>query len=193
MRIRHDNIESLSDQELMEYALNGDPRGHNPIIEKMCSRIQLTRDYVPQHGDHPRMIAIWEIAQRFAGRRRALFLKPADIWNELPDIRKASKEHFVTIFLDGQNEEVRREIISIGTVDQSITHPRDVFFPAVKHMASSVILCHNHPSGNLQPSDMDIETTKRLVKAGRVLGIEVLDHVIITKTAFNSMKEKGMI
>lgn len=193
MRIGIDNIGSLSDQELIEYALNGDPSGHNHITARMCSRIQLTRDYVPQHGDHPRMAAIWEIARRFAGRRKVLILKPEDVWNELPDIRKASKEYFMTIFLDGQNQEVHREIISIGTETKSITLPKDVFFPAVKSMATSVILCHNHPSGNLEPSEADIETTKRLVKAGKILGIEVLDHVIITKTAFTSMKERGQM
>lgn len=96
-------------------------------------------------------------------------------------------------FLDARNQEIKREIVSIGSLNANLVHPREVFEPAVRHLAAQVIIAHNHPSGDPSPSRDDLEITKRLVEAGKILGIEVVDHIIVTKIRFLSFKEQGLI
>jgi DNA repair protein RadC len=81
----------------------------------------------------------------------------------------------------------------VGSVNSSLVHPREVFKPAIKNSASAVILCHNHPSGNCIPSSEDIEITKRLCEAGKIVGVQILDHIIIGDGVFFSFKDKGLI
>jgi DNA repair protein RadC len=119
-------------------------------------------------------------------------LSPRDVFDGLKDIRESKKEHFVVFFLDTRNQQIKREIISIGTINASLVHPREVFEPAVKHLAVQVILAHNHPSGDLEPSEEDLDVNRRLTEAGKILGIEVLDHVIVTRTAFKSFRDGGL-
>ena len=84
------------------------------------------------------------------------------------------------------------EIVSVGTINASLVHPREVFEPAVKFLAAQIILAHNHPSGNLEESEEDLKVNKRLVEAGKIMGIEVIDHVIVSTGGFMSFKEKGL-
>ncbi|MBP6869164.1 MAG: DNA repair protein RadC [Candidatus Pacebacteria bacterium] len=100
---------------------------------------------------------------------------------QLHDIRNHKKEHFVALYLNARSELIHREDISVGTVNASIVHPRDVFAPALEQNATAVIVAHNHPSGNSEPSPEDLEVTKRLKEAGKLLGIRVLQHLILTK------------
>ena len=140
------------------------------------------------------LLACFELGRRFiTGKKASIYLKPKDIWEGLRDIRDRKKEHFVVFYLDTRNQEIKREIISIGCLNANLVHPREVFEPAVKNLAASVIVAHNHPSGNLEPSQEDIDLTKRLAGAGKLLGIELLDHVIVSKEGFSSFKEKGLI
>ncbi len=103
------------------------------------------------------------------------------------------KKHLIGIYLDTRNKIIRKEIISIGTVDTSLIHPREVFAPAVECSAKSVILAHNHPSGNTTPSSEDIKITKRIINSGEILGIQLIDHIIIGGNEHLSMKDKGLI
>jgi DNA repair protein RadC len=112
---------------------------------------------------------------------------------QLQEMRTAKKEHFVALYLNSRNQLVNKEIISIGTLNSGIVHPREVFKPAIDCLVSSIIVAHNHPSGSPIPSEKDIELTKRLVEAGKILGIEILDHVIITNKDSFSFKEKFLI
>jgi DNA repair protein RadC len=140
------------------------------------------------------ILAAFELSRRLiSGKKSGIYLKPRDIWEELRDIREAKKEHFVVFYLDTRNQEIKRDIVSIGTLNYNLVHPREVFEPAVRNLAASVIVSHNHPSGCLEPSDEDLSLTKRLVQAGKLLGIELLDHVIVTKAGFMSFKEKNLI
>lgn len=140
------------------------------------------------------IIACFELGRRLLkDKPSALILSPQEVWEELKDIRDGKKEHFVVFFLDTQNQEIKREVISVGTLNSSLIHPREVFEPAIKHLASHIIIAHNHPSGSLEPSDEDLAVTKRLADAGKLLGIEILDHVIVTKTGYASFKEKNLI
>lgn len=106
-------------------------------------------------------------------------------------LKDYSKEHFYLIALDSRNWSIHE--VSLGTLNASIVHPREAFTEAIKSKAASVIIAHNHPSGDSEPSQDDLEITKRLVEAGKVLDIEVLDHIIVTKETFLSMKEKGIL
>jgi DNA repair protein RadC len=103
------------------------------------------------------------------------------------------KEHFRTVILDTKNQIICIENISIGTLNASIVHPRDVFKAAIRNNGNSVILVHNHPSGDTSPSNEDINITKRLVEGGNLMGIKVLDHLIIGNGNYLSMKEKNLM
>ncbi|TSC53169.1 MAG: DNA repair protein RadC [Parcubacteria group bacterium LiPW_39] len=108
-------------------------------------------------------------------------------------IGREKKEHFVILLLDSRNNLIDICNISIGTLNANLVHPREVFEPAVRHSTAQIILAHNHPSGDAEPSEDDLEITKRLVEAGKIMGMDVLDHIIITKTKVFSFKEKGLI
>ena len=108
-------------------------------------------------------------------------------------IQDKAKEHFKLVLLNVRNSILDVSTISVGTVSASLVHPREVFKKAIAHGASSVVLAHNHPSGNPEPSEDDVKLTQRLVEAGRLLGIEVLDHIIVTTKEFVSFKERGLM
>jgi DNA repair protein RadC len=185
-----------SDRELVNLALHipeGAESAWAKIAKQFVDKLHSFNGYVPSEQDPVAMQAIWEIAQRFTGKKNHVYLKPRDIWEELRDIRGAKKEHFMVFFLDTRNQETHRETVSIGTLNYNLVHPREVFEPAVKYLAAGIIVAHNHPSGCLEPSDEDLSLTKRLSQAGKLLGIEVLDHVIVTKDAFTSFKQKGLL
>jgi len=140
------------------------------------------------------ILASLEIGRRFLQNKKSeLILSPQDVWTEMKDLRDSKKEHFVIFYLDTQNQIIKREIISVGTLNESLIHPREVFEPAVRYSTAQIIMAHNHPSGNLEPSPEDIVVSKRLIDAGNLLGIEVLDHIIVTKDGFKSMKELKML
>lgn len=107
-------------------------------------------------------------------------------------IANQDRENFVAVLLNTKNEVIEAPVISVGTLSASLVHPREVFKPAIRASAASVILAHNHPSGREEPSREDREVTRRLVEASKIIGIEVLDHVIIGREHF-SMKEHGML
>lgn len=105
----------------------------------------------------------------------------------------ATKEHFIVLGMDNKNMILVYHIVSIGTISEAIVHPREVFFPVMKALCSGAVIVHNHPSGNTAPSRQDIETTKRMVEAGKILGIPVLDHVIVGNDSYYSLKENGYL
>jgi len=136
------------------------------------------------------------------GKRQELELELEDIDIKNPQsvvkalqakIKDKAKEHFKLILLNTRNKIIGISTVSIGTLDSSLVYPREVFKEAIAHNAYSVILAHNHPSGDPEPSEDDITITRRLIEAGKILGIEVTDHVIIAKNGFFSFKEKGLI
>jgi len=111
----------------------------------------------------------------------------------MEDMRKLSQEHFVTLFLNTKNQIIHQQTIFIGSLNASIVHPREVFREAVKRSAASIICAHNHPSGDPTPSQEDIHVTRRLVESGKMIGIELLDHLVIGDRKFVSLKEKGYL
>jgi DNA repair protein RadC len=119
---------------------------------------------------------------------------PQDVSTYLmEDLRYLQKEHFVCLFLNTKNHVIGQETLSMGSLNASIVHPREVFRAAIKRSSASIICVHNHPSGDPTPSPEDIQMTARLVEAGRIIGIEVLDHIILGDQNFISLKEKGFM
>lgn len=109
------------------------------------------------------------------------------------DMRFLSQEHFVCLYLNTKNQVLHKQTIFIGSLNASIVHPREVFKEAFRRSAASIICIHNHPSGDPTPSREDIEVTKRLVECGKIIGIDVLDHLIIGEKKYVSLKEKGYL
>jgi DNA repair protein RadC len=109
-------------------------------------------------------------------------------------LRDKTREHLMTIYLNARNEMIwKKQSTFIGTLNANLVHPREIFKEALEHNAASVILVHNHPSGDPEPSEDDLEITKRIVEAGKIMGIDILDHIIITKNRVFSFKEKKII
>ena len=108
-------------------------------------------------------------------------------------IADKKQEYFLCLSLNGANEIIGNRIVTVGLLNANQIHPREVFVDAISDRAASVIFAHNHPSGVLKPSPDDIAATRQLVKAGKILGIAVLDHIIITKKGYLSLKQKGFI
>jgi len=117
---------------------------------------------------------------------------PAAVWYLLlPEIACLQKEEFRVLVVNNKNMLLKKTIVSVGTITEAIVHPREVFRDAIRESGSGIIVTHNHPSGNANPSRQDIETTKRLVDAGKIVGIPLLDHIIMTNSSYYSMKENG--
>ncbi len=108
-------------------------------------------------------------------------------------LKDKKKEHFLILCLDTRNNLKKISTVSTGTLDTNLVHPREVFKEAIQSLASSIILVHNHPSGSPEPSEADIDITKRIVETGKIVGIDVLDHIIVTENKSFSFKEKGLV
>ncbi|KZE75176.1 RadC family protein [Paenibacillus elgii] len=111
----------------------------------------------------------------------------------MEDLRYLQKEHFVCLFLNTKNHVIGQETLSMGSLNASIVHPREVFRAAIKRSSASIVCAHNHPSGDPTPSPEDVEITKRLVQAGEIIGIDVLDHIVIGDKRYVSLKELGFM
>ena len=125
--------------------------------------------------------------RRFESSEQPVIDSPDKAADQLADIRDKKQEYFVCLTLDGANRLISKRIITIGTLTSSLVHPREVFAEAISDRAASIIVAHNHPSGNLQSSDADRQVTERLKEAGTLLGINLVDHIIVTSKDFASI------
>lgn len=141
------------------------------------------------------LLAAVELGRRLSQKhpdKRYAIRSPQDAASLLmADMSSLKQENFVALFLNVKNQVIHQQTIFIGSLNASIVHPREIFREAVKRSAASIICAHNHPSGNPNPSPEDIEVTQRLTEAGKIMGIEMLDHVIIGDHQFVSLKELG--
>ena len=141
------------------------------------------------------LVSAFELARRALNQGMGVapaITRPTDVLSVVADIKDRRKEYFVAVFLNARNQVICREDVSVGSLNASLVHPREVFAPAVGSSAASVVLAHNHPSGDVTPSREDIELTRRMVQAGEIMGIEVLDHIIVGAVRFLSMKEANL-
>lgn len=199
--------EKLSNSELLAILLRSGKKGENVIelankILKRFSKDELPNLTFNDLKDYPglgpakvcEIVACFELGKRLLKDKKVqIYLTPKEIWEELKDLRDHKKEHFVIFYLDSRNQEIKREIVSVGSLNANLVHPREVFEPAVRNLAAQIILAHNHPSGDPEPSEDDLVITKRLVGAGKIMGIEINDHIIVTKNGFFSFKEKNLL
>ena len=143
------------------------------------------------------LIAAMELGRRVSRlqlEERYTIRSPEDGANYvMEDMRFLSQEHFVCLYLNTKNQVLHRQTVFVGSLNASIVHPREVFREAFRRSAASLICFHNHPSGDPTPSKEDIEVTKRLAECGKMLGIDMLDHIIIGDQKFISLKEKGYV
>jgi len=201
--------ENLKDSELLAILLRTGKAGKNvieiasQILTKYSKKrlLQMTyQDLVKIGGiDSAKattLLAAFELSKRALevnDTNLPTIVTPKDVVAQLTDLRHNKKEHFIALYLNARNQLVHKEMISMGTLNANLVHPREVFKPALKHSAASIMVAHNHPSGDPKPSEDDLEITKRLAEAGKIMGVELLDHVIITANSYFSLKEKNLI
>ena len=141
-------------------------------------------------GKAVQIVAAAELGRRFFDRNSAsapIIRTASDVFDHVQDMRGLPKEHLRGLYLNSHYKLIHDEVLSIGTIDASIVHPREVFKPALEYSAAAVILVHNHPSGSTTSSGTDTLVTEQLVQAGKILGIDLIDHVIVTEHAFASI------
>jgi len=139
------------------------------------------------------ILSAFELARRYLLKDTVKIKDAKDILPLVADIVNKQQEYFVCISLNGANEVIEKRIVTIGLVNSSQIHPREVFADVIADRAAAVIFAHNHPSGDPKPSDIDTKTHKQLTEAGKILGLRILDHIIVTKKGYFSFQEAGLI
>lgn len=143
-----------------------------------------------------RLSAVFELGRRIyctpAEATRPRLIRPVDVYKQVRHIGSLKKEHLIGLYLDAQNGLAHMETISIGSLNTTRTHPREILHPAIVYLALGFILAHNHPSGSLDPSDEDIAFSRAVHRASEVIGIELYDHLIVTADGFTSLRERGV-
>lgn len=139
------------------------------------------------------VLSALELARRYLSRDTVRIVTAADVLPLLADITTKQQEYFVCISLNGANEVIEKRIVTIGLLDHSPVHPREVFADVIADRAAAVIFAHNHPSGDVQPSPADLRTHQQLAAAGQLLGLRVLDHVIVARKGYFSFQEAGLL
>ncbi len=144
-----------------------------------------------------RLCAVFELGRRVYGvdseHERPSVQRPVEAFKQVRNLAKHKKEHLVGLYLDAQNGLLHKETISIGSLNTTRTHPREIMLPAVESCALGFILAHNHPSGCLDPSTEDIEFTRAVQRASELMGIELYDHLIVSPAGYTSMRERGLL
>ena len=139
------------------------------------------------------ILSAFELARRYLLKDTVKIKSAKDILPLVADIANKQQEYFVCISLNGANEVIEKRIVTIGLVNSSQIHPREVFADVIADRAAAVIFAHNHPSGDPKPSDIDTKTHKQLTEAGKILGLRILDHIIVTKKGYFSFQESGLM
>jgi len=139
------------------------------------------------------ILASIELAKRYTIQNNRRITSAQDVYDELYKYRDKKQEHFLTITLDGASHIINTRVVFIGTLNQSIVHPREVYADAIADRAAGIIIAHNHPSGTLEASRADIQITQRLDEVSKLVGIELLDHVILSSKGFYSFADEGLL
>jgi DNA repair protein RadC len=210
-RLKRHGVERLANKELLAILLRTGNRRESALslAEKLLARFGSLpnlaaasfEELTAVRGIGPAkaadILAAFELAKRLAESRmefQGVVNCPADAAQlVLRELSLADKEHFVIIMLNTKNRVIAKKTVSIGHLQASLVHPREMFKEAIKRSSAALILVHNHPSGDLTPSKEDISTTERLREAGAVLGIDVLDHIIVGDNRYFSFREHGLL
>lgn len=196
---------TLSDFELMQVLVGSGVSGADvgQISKKVLKKIQDNFENISLESlmsikgmslaKSAKIISAIELSKRFLTKEKHTIKRAEDVLTLVYEIRDKKQEYFICITLDGAGRLINKRTITIGTLNATLVHPREVFADAIVDRAAGVIFVHNHPSGNTEPSQDDIEITDQLIKSGKILGIEIVDHVIVAKNKFSSFKNMGLL
>ncbi len=204
-KLKERGAEALLDKELVAVILGSGGKGQDvmslasrvaKVIEDKGGNLSL-EELTKIEGIGPakasQILACFELARRYIVTDTIKIKNAEDVLPLIDRISNKQQEYFVCISLNGANEVIENRTVTVGLLDRSQVHPREAFADVITDRAASVIFAHNHPSGELKPSDSDLRIHERLTEAGEILGIRVLDHIIISKRGFYSFKEHGLI
>ena len=205
-KIAHKGVSALSDTELIEAIIGRGTKNKDvrTLAKEICDLIQMQRQNI-QYKDLERIegigpvkasqiTACFELSRRyFPNGGNTHVTKPEDILPHVAYLKEKRQEHFVCITLNGAGEVLGNRTITLGLLNHSLVHPREVFADAITDRAASIICVHNHPSGSLEPSSQDIAITTQLRDAGVLIGIQLIDHIIISKNGHLSLRERGLL
>jgi DNA repair protein RadC len=203
-KLREKGVSALTDEELVAAILGMGTAGVDvrTIARQVAGLIRehktaLSLDHllaVPGVGlaKAGQILSAFELARRHLLKDTVRITTAADALPLLADIAGRQQEHFLCISLNGANEVIEKRTVTIGLLDRSQVHPREVFADVIADRAAAVIFAHNHPSGELKPSDADIAIHEQLTQAARILGIRVLDQIIVTRKGHYSFQESGL-
>ncbi|MGD1820003.1 MAG: RadC family protein [Pleomorphochaeta sp.] len=198
-------VNSLTDQELItlligsgnkEYTVNKISDSVINIIDKKGSHIrfeELNKIKGLGIAKSSQLCAALELGRRKIEKKMRQIIEPKDVHKVVRHYASREQELFISVAINCAHEILAIDVASMGTINQCIVHPREVFSNAIKNRAVAIIICHNHPTGNLNPSINDLQITQRLVECGKILGIEIIDHIIFSEEEFYSMKENDEI
>jgi len=204
-KLLHKGAAALKEYELLAVLLGSGTQGKD-VIKLSKEIVRLFEDdfesltlnrLVEIHGlgqaKAMQILSAIELSRRYLIKQNTKITSAEDVYHELKEYSTKKQEYFLVITLDGASHIIEKRIISIGTLNQSLVHPREVFADAVTDRAAGIIIAHNHPSGQLEPSLEDRRVTKRLKEVGTIMGIELLDHVILSREGYVSFREEGLL
>ncbi len=168
------------------------------LLEKMDQSPSITSDEIMKisgigQAKASAISAAMELGRRRVHRKTVTIASPADIYREIRHYSSREQENLIVLLLNGAHEMIGSFVATVGLLNRTIIHPREVFASAIKERAAAIVIAHNHPSGNLIPSEEDKEVTIRLKRAGEILGIRILDHLVFTDERFYSFVEHGIL
>jgi len=196
---------ALSDSELLAILIGSGMKGTNALAlaTKILRKVDLRSDKldvdaleeIPGVGPAKasRIAAAFELVRRRLQREGARVREAKDVLPFVQQIRDKKQEYFVCLSLNGANEVIENRVVTVGLLDSNQVHPREVYADPLTDRAASIIVAHNHPSGTLEASPEDVALTDRLARAGKLLGIPLLDHIIVTKRGYLSLKQAGYL
>ena len=198
-------VQALKNDELLAILLGSGVQGKD--VRKLAKEIVVMMDegfdkltlqkLCDIHGlglaKASQILASIELSKRYLIRSNKRITSAAEVYEELKAFSTKNQEHFLTITLDGASHIINIRTVFIGTLNQSLVHPREVFADAIADRAAGIIIAHNHPSGTLEASRADIQITQRLKEVSKLVGIELLDHVILSKHGFYSFSDEGLL
>ncbi len=204
-KLKAKGAKALKNEELMAILLGSGIKGKD--VRKLSKEItalldsnfdnisleSLSQIYGLGAAKASQIIAAIELSKRYLIRTNKKILCANDVYEELKSYTRKTQEYFLTITLDGASHIINKRIVFIGTLNQSLVHPREVFADAIADRAAGIIIAHNHPSQTPTPSQADINITNCLKDVANLIGIELLDHIILTKNSYFSFSEEGYL
>ena len=204
-KLKERGASALTDEELVAAILGRGVEGQSLVtISKSVAKLirKHKEDLSVEHltavrgmglAKAAQILSAFELARRHLIKDTVKITGAQDVMPLLADIADKKQEHFVCISLNGAHEVIKKRIVTIGLVDRSQVHPREVYADVISDRAAAVIFAHNHPSGDLKPSNSDLKIHEQLTEAGKILGIRILDHIIVARKKYFSFQESGLI